>query len=399
MKITPEILAECRPGKSKGEDILYYHKPGCKQIQRYKIKDCLGCHEQFLAQRKMKKGVPDYSNYCCVDCRNEHFKWSEEHKQKIASWLHTPEARQKVKETIANRTDEERAALSALLSASQRGVKKSPEGRENIRRGNTGKRHSEETKEKLSQIVRLPPGEAAAHALFIIYRHAAVERGIEFCLDEANEFRVLTKQDCFFCGLPPSSEHRTIHYEKCGSYIYNGIDRLDNTRGYVAGNMVACCQVCNQAKSQQTVDEFIAWVRKIAVFNPAGDVVLVQTEDPRTRDAALVRQLYRAYKAGATRRGLPFDIDLDTLNKFTTYQCTYCGDAPYRKQYAGINKDRSITFTGLDRVDSSVGYTPDNIVPCCWPCNWAKSDMSVSEFYTWVNRIVAFQNSLGTKVA
>lgn len=45
--------------------------------------------------------------------------------------------------------------------------------------------------------------------------------------------------------------------------------------------------------------------------------------------------------------------------------CFYCG------------RDERL---GLDRVDSSRGYTPDNVVPCCRPCNVAKSDLPQRDF-------------------
>jgi hypothetical protein len=65
-----------------------------------------------------------------------------------------------------------------------------------------------------------------------------------------------------------------------------------------------------------------------------------------------------------------------------------------------FNKDQFVLFNGLDRVDPSVGYVETNVVPCCYSCNFAKNTLSVSDFYAWVNRIVAFQDSLAnTKVA
>lgn len=40
------------------------------------------------------------------------------------------------------------------------------------------------------------------------------------------------------------------------------------------------------------------------------------------------------------------------------------------------------TGSGLDRIDSSKGYTIDNVRPCCLRCNQAKSDMREEEFYS-----------------
>ena len=46
-----------------------------------------------------------------------------------------------------------------------------------------------------------------------------------------------------------------------------------------------------------------------------------------------------------------------------------------------------------DRVDSSLGYTVSNCVPCCKYCNQAKNDRSVSEFLAHARRIVEYQNA------
>lgn len=46
-------------------------------------------------------------------------------------------------------------------------------------------------------------------------------------------------------------------------YIYSGIDRVDNNKGYEDNNVVACCWKCNNAKAQQTKDEFLMWAKLI----------------------------------------------------------------------------------------------------------------------------------------
>ena len=55
------------------------------------------------------------------------------------------------------------------------------------------------------------------------------------------EFHNLTSQRCHYCGRPPSNQ--------CRTYTYNGLDRLDNRKGYVLSNVVACCRECNSIKS------------------------------------------------------------------------------------------------------------------------------------------------------
>jgi hypothetical protein len=37
-------------------------------------------------------------------------------------------------------------------------------------------------------------------------------------------------------------------------------------------------------------------------------------------------------------------------------------------------------YNGIDRVDNNKGYTIENCVPCCTAVNYAKLDMSYSDF-------------------
>jgi hypothetical protein len=53
-------------------------------------------------------------------------------------------------------------------------------------------------------------------------------------------------------------------YAKYGVYIYNGIDRVDNTRGYSIDNCVACCKQCNWAKRELPQQEFIDWIHRVS---------------------------------------------------------------------------------------------------------------------------------------
>lgn len=74
------------------------------------------------------------------------------------------------------------------------------------------------------------------------------------------EFIRITSQPCDYCKCKPSRELRRAGVR----YVYNGIDRIDNAKGYIAGNMVACCYYCNLAKRERNADEFRAWLHGVA---------------------------------------------------------------------------------------------------------------------------------------
>lgn len=109
---------------------------------------------------------------------------------------------------------------------------------------------------------RKAPGIAALNALYHSYRKRALEK-LQITFDLTIEkFTEITQQPCFYCGIEPSNTYKRDS-KSYGSYIYNGVDRLDNTQGYVENNVVACCKVCNYAKRTQTLAQFYTWVRRV----------------------------------------------------------------------------------------------------------------------------------------
>lgn len=71
-----------------------------------------------------------------------------------------------------------------------------------------------------------------------------------------DEFFTLIKTPCYYCGKKPSNVLK--------GHVYSGIDRLDNKRGYLSKNCVACCSDCNALKgSKLTPEETLAAVAAV----------------------------------------------------------------------------------------------------------------------------------------
>jgi hypothetical protein len=98
-------------------------------------------------------------------------------------------------------------------------------------------------------------------------------------------------------------------------------------------------------------------------------------------------------------RGWDFHLTLPELKAIAKLPCAYCGKEPsniYRVKYKIDGKyqridDPSLTirYSGLDRIDSSLGYTYGNVVPCCGECNGMKSNHSLDQFFVLLERIRA----------
>jgi len=100
--------------------------------------------------------------------------------------------------------------------------------------------------------------------LFCNYRKRAERHQLRFSITR-NEMRQLVESPCHYCGRPPGQV--ILNRRGFGSFVYNGLDRMNSSEGYVSSNVVPCCKTCNYAKRNMSVDEFLAWVKQVALHN------------------------------------------------------------------------------------------------------------------------------------
>jgi len=98
-------------------------------------------------------------------------------------------------------------------------------------------------------------------------------------------------------------------------------------------------------------------------------------------------------RKGARKRHIQFSLSIEEIADLVSKPCIYCGvEPPVRVSvhYHGV----TIKAHGLDRIDSSRGYTADNVVPCCTQCNVAKHTHSVQDFLDHALQIVLHNSAL-----
>lgn len=92
---------------------------------------------------------------------------------------------------------------------------------------------------------------------------------------------------------------------------------------------------------------------------------------------------YKNYRQGAKVRNLNFDLTKNEFDEITKQPCYYCGE--YSDSFLEDN------LCGIDRIDSSIGYTKHNIVPCCEMCNRMKLDYNVD---IWIKKMEQIINHM-----
>lgn len=98
------------------------------------------------------------------------------------------------------------------------------------------------------------------------YKYAAIRREHEFHL-KFDEFSTMLDQDCHYCGEKPSSLWKDSYLKETSTpFYYNGIDRVNSLLGYISSNCVPACKPCNRAKSNMSLDEWVAWAKRLCKF-------------------------------------------------------------------------------------------------------------------------------------
>ncbi len=101
--------------------------------------------------------------------------------------------------------------------------------------------------------------------------------------------------------------------------------------------------------------------------------------------------LYNSLKSSCKRKNRECSITFDEAISLYQSNCYYCKEEPSNTYKHANNKHLILKYNGIDRIDSSKGYSLDNVVPCCKYCNRAKNDLSQKDFYKLIERIYKFR--------
>ena len=86
------------------------------------------------------------------------------------------------------------------------------------------------------------------------YMKRAIEKGLAFTLSE-DMFGEILSNPCYLCNKECTSKH------------VNGIDRIDNNKGYIEDNVKSCCGGCNYMKRDYSLEDIFDKFLKIYNYN------------------------------------------------------------------------------------------------------------------------------------
>jgi hypothetical protein len=222
------------------------------------------------------------------------------------------------------------------------------------------------------------------------------------CVDFENFFSI-SQQNCFYCGIIPSTEynyfsttssHSSEKGKQEGLFIYNGMDRIDSSKPHTIDNIVPCCPLCNRAKSDRSTEEFLQWISQLCI-TPFEPITAKNIKFPDSPLSSSIKSIFYGYKKDT-------DMSVEEFYSISQMNCFYCNDEPNnffdrgksdKKASEETKKSGSFYYNGLDRIDRSQPHNKNNIVPCCYYCNFAKSKLALPEFQAWIKRVKEFQEN------
>jgi hypothetical protein len=179
----------------------------------------------------------------------------------------------------------------------------------------------------------------------------AKSRGIDFYEGDKEKLLVKLLEPCFYCS-----------YLNPQGYA-QGLDRVD--KGYSDENTVPACKLCNMIKYDLTVEDFLEHVGQICCRFPR-----TLSEIPKERNDVVYDESIKEF--GSTQvpnlnplRRKSDNKTLTDLRRLGERECYICG---------------TVNNVQLDRIDSSQGYTMENVQSCCGTCNHMKKDLDLNRF-------------------
>lgn len=204
-----------------------------------------------------------------------------------------------------------------------------------------------------------------------VYQKSAKVRNLKWGLTY-EECCDLFMGKCDYCGVKYIKE----------SYLL-GIDRVDNKKGYVKDNCVTCCEMCNMIKGSTNKNIFFARIGHIL-----SNMHLIHQEYNNPR--AFYNSNSMTYTELIKRcedKNFECEISKEKFHKIKSNDCYMCSKSSDENH-----------VNGIDRIDSTIGYTKENCLPCCSNCNYMKKNYNFDAFVWQLYDIYCYKSNIVKKL-
>jgi hypothetical protein len=193
-------------------------------------------------------------------------------------------------------------------------------------------------------------------------QRGAYIRELLFTITES-DFEKLAIQPCYYCGFYSNTR-------------LNGIDRIDNNKGYIHENCITSCKMCNIIKNTQHPIEFLDKIDSIVDYlirkTNISDKLIINWLSYLTKR---YNGTYKDYTYRTKMRNMEMILTEKEYYEILKGDCYLCGI-----------KNNDNHQNGIDRIDNSIrAYTIENSKTCCGHCNLMKG---IYEYDDFINKCI-----------
>jgi hypothetical protein len=149
----------------------------------------------------------------------------------------------------------------------------------------------------------------------------------------------------------------------------------------VSGNTLSCgCAHKEQLSARNNLLALEPWLVDMNVYK--------RRLGYRKTKAKLGSNQFKAHSSGKLHPtlALPWDLSLEEYKTLVTSPRFYCGMPPKQHPHGVLLRRTGLKRNGIDRIDSSRGYSKENCVSCCKLCNMDKRAQTQAEFIDTTRR-------------
>jgi hypothetical protein len=303
-------------------------------------KKCTTCSKEYELSHFM--GMKNNITKTCSKCREinriNDAKRNKEHRNEVARKNEAKPERKQVKQAWNDKNHDK--VLLKSMNYRQRKIEKIGIDQYLKENAEQTAKWRENNKEKMDLINESKKRNKTIQ--YAIYKRCANIKNLDFEIS-FEDYESIVSSRCYYCN---SMEEKG----------FNGIDRNDQTKGYVVDNCLPCCTMCNYVKGSLHSYGFIKRIEHILTHQGCIQGLYYPECFADHKSGS-----YNVYKTRSEKKHLEFQLTQEEFLQTCSEPCYLCG------------KINSETHTnGLDRLDSSNGYTIDNIKSCCGECNYMK---------------------------
>jgi hypothetical protein len=198
--------------------------------------------------------------------------------------------------------------------------------------------------------------------------------GCDFKIEEKETYCGKHYRDSFkntgvkYCNIPRGCDSILKEGEKvCEKCIKKFNDKVYDELKSFRGKILNCLKCCGEKDTAG--DYFCGKCKSIINYIKEAD------------SKRLIRHIWHDYCKGVASRDLTMPISYEKFVDLTIRPCFYC------------NRFSENRYNGIDRYDNTIGYTEENVRPCCTNCNMMKNNYNPDAFTNKIDAIVSYQLS------